>query len=90
MGDLQIEKGFVIFMETIIIIEIFCLICWTNFTFSLASYKGVVFFIGINIISKGWLAIAKLKPLSLFISLLLMLKKAFYNVKIEKLKVKVV
>ena len=39
---------------------------------------------------KGCLAIAKLKPLSLFISLLLMLKKAFYNVKIEKLKVKVV
>ena len=40
--------------------------------------------------SKGLLAIAKLKPLSLFISLLLMLKKAFYKVKIEKLKVKVV
>ena len=34
--------------------------------------------------SKGWLAIAKLKPLSLFIALLSMLKKAFYNVKIEK------
>ena len=33
---------------------------------------------------KGWLAIAKLKPLSLFISQLLMLKKAFDNVKIEK------
>ena len=32
---------------------------------------------------KGWLAIAKLKPLSLFISLLLMLKKAFDNVEIE-------
>ena len=32
---------------------------------------------------KGWLAIAKIKPLSLFISLLLMLKKAFDNVKIE-------
>ena len=32
----------------------------------------------------GWLAIAKLKPLSLFISLLLMLKKAFDNVKIDK------
>ena len=28
---------------------------------------------------KGWLAIAKLKPLSLFISLLLMLKKALDN-----------
>ena len=39
---------------------------------------------------KGWLAIAKLKPLSLFISLLLMLKKAFDNVKIEKWKVKMV
>ena len=38
---------------------------------------------------KGWLAIAKLKPLSLFISLLLMLKKSFDNVKIEKWKVKV-
>ena len=33
---------------------------------------------------KGWLAIAKLKPFSLFISLLSMLKKAFDNVKIEK------
>ena len=39
---------------------------------------------------KGWLAIAKLKPLSLFISLLLMLKKTFGNVKLEKRKVKVV
>ena len=35
-------------------------------------------------IQKGWLAIAKLKPLSLFISLLSMPKKAFDNVKIEK------
>ena len=33
---------------------------------------------------KGWLAIAKLKPLSLFISLLSMLKEAFDNVRIEK------
>ena len=33
---------------------------------------------------KGWLAIAKLKPLSLFISLLSMPKKAFDNVKIKK------
>ena len=33
---------------------------------------------------KGWLAIAKLKPLSLFISLLSMPKRAFDNVKIEK------
>ena len=33
---------------------------------------------------KGWLAIAKLKPLSLFISLLSMPKKAFDNVKQEK------
>ena len=32
----------------------------------------------------------KLKPLSLFISLLLMLKKIFDNVRIEKQKVKVV
>ena len=31
---------------------------------------------------KGWLAIAKLKPLSLFISLLSMPKKAFDNVKV--------
>ena len=35
-------------------------------------------------IPKGWLAIAKLKPLSLFISLLSMIKKAFYNVEIAK------
>ena len=33
---------------------------------------------------KGRLAIAKLKPLSLFIYLLSMPKKAFDNVKIEK------
>ena len=33
---------------------------------------------------KGWLAIAKLKPLSLFISLFLILEKEFDNVKIEK------
>ena len=38
---------------------------------------------------KGWLVITKLKPLSLFISLLLMLKKAFDNIKIEKWKVRV-
>ena len=37
--------------------------------------------------SKGWLAFAKLKPHSLFISLLSMLKKAFYNVKKWKVKV---
>ena len=43
-----------------------------------------------NILEKGWLAIAKLKPLSLFISLLSMPQKAFDNVKIEKWKVKVV
>ena len=36
------------------------------------------------IIAKGWLAIAKLIPLSLFISLLLMPNEAFDNVKIEK------
>ena len=35
-------------------------------------------------LTKGWLAIAKLKPLSLFISLLIMPKKAFNNFKIEK------
>ena len=34
--------------------------------------------------NKGWPAIAKLKPNSLLISLLSMLKKAFYNVKIGK------
>ena len=33
---------------------------------------------------KGWLAIAKLIPLSLFMSLLLMPNEAFDNVKIEK------
>ena len=35
---------------------------------------------------KGWLAIAKLKPHSPFISLLIMLEKAFYYVKIKKIK----
>ena len=59
-----------------------------------SSYFGKLvfcFFVGIcshvfmNLyFNKGWLAIAKLKPLSLFISLLSMLKKAFYNVEIEK------
>ena len=43
-----------------------------------------------SLFEKGWLAIAKLKPLSLFISLLSMPQKAFDNVKIEKWKVKVV
>ena len=43
-----------------------------------------------NTFWKGWLAIDKLKSLSIFISLLLMLKKAIDNVKIEKWKVKVV
>ena len=38
----------------------------------------------ISLIPKGWLAIAKLKSCSLFIPLLLMLKKAFDNVNIEK------
>ena len=38
----------------------------------------------INIFLKGLLTIAKLKPLSLFISPLLMLKKALDNVKMEK------
>ena len=37
-----------------------------------------------HLMLKGWLAIAKLKPLSLFISLLLMLKKAFDNIELEK------
>ena len=40
--------------------------------------------VNISIMYKGWLAIAKLTPLSLFISLLLMPNKAFDNVKIEK------
>ena len=41
---------------------------------------------------KDWVAMAKLKPFSLFISLLLMLQKAFYNVRVEleKWKAKVV
>ena len=34
--------------------------------------------------SKGWLAFAKLKPHSLFISLLSMLKKGFYNAMLKK------
>ena len=37
-----------------------------------------------RIYQKGWLAIAKLKPLSLFISISLMLRKAFDDVKIDK------
>ena len=37
-----------------------------------------------KVFSKGWLASAKLRPLSLFISLLLMLKEAFDNARIEK------
>ena len=37
-----------------------------------------------NCYLKGWLDIAKLKPLSLLISPLLMLEKAFDNVKKEK------
>ena len=46
-----------------------------------SSFNGdQVFYIAL----KGWLAIAKLKPLSLFISLSIMLKKAFDNVKVEK------
>ena len=45
---------------------------------------------GIHVAAKGLLAIAKLKPLSLFISLLLVLKKALDNVEIEKWKVKAV
>ena len=44
----------------------------------------------IHVRLKGWLAIAKLKALSLFISLISMPKKAFDNVEIEKCKVKVV
>ena len=38
----------------------------------------------VNRFRDKWLAIAKLKPLSLFISVLLMLKKALDNVKMEK------
>ena len=45
------------------------------------SIRGSSFFLAIY---KGWLAIAKLKPLSLFISLSLMLLEAFDNVRIEK------
>ena len=48
---------------------------------ALALHKNCRFFI-VALVYKGWLT--KLKPLSLFISLLLMLKKAFDNVKIEK------
>ena len=36
-----------------------------------------------TILHKGWLALAKLKPLSLFISLLLILKEAFDNVTMQ-------
>ena len=37
-----------------------------------------------SLLLKGWLAIAKLTPLSLFISLLLMPNEAFDNVKLDK------
>ena len=47
--------------------------CWKM------QYRG-----SLGISSKGWLAIAKLIPLSLFISLLLMSNEAFDNVNIEK------
>ena len=47
---------------------------------SQCSFLWQIFFI-LN--QKGWPAISKLQPLSLFISLLLMLKKAFDNVRIE-------
>ena len=50
---------------------------------ALALHKNCRFFI-VALVYKGWLTITKLKPLSLFISLLLMLKKAFDNVQIEK------
>ena len=43
-----------------------------------------------NLFVKDWQAMAELKPLSLFISLLLTLKKALDNVKKDKWKVKVV
>jgi len=39
---------------------------------------------------RAWLAIVRLKSLSLFISLLLMLKKAIHNIKMEGWKMKVV
>ena len=56
---------------------------------ALALHKNCRFFI-VALVYKGWLTITKLKPLSLFISLLLMLKIALDNVKIGKWKVKVV
>ena len=55
------------------------------------QYKESFVFQGDQQMQRGWLAIiAKLKPLSLSIFLLSMLKKAFDNVKIEKWKAKVV
>ena len=50
---------------------------------ALALHKNCRFLI-VALVYKGWLAIAKLKPLSLFISLFLMPKRALDNVKIEK------
>ena len=44
----------------------------------------VITFKALDLFAKGWLAIAKLIPLSLIISLLLMPNEAFDNVKIEK------
>ena len=37
-----------------------------------------------DVSNKGWLAIAKIKPLSYFMSVLLMLMKAFDNIEVEK------
>ena len=54
-----------------------------SLTFGLDTIQGLSSMLALRSL-KGWLAIGKLKPLSLFISLLLMLKKAFDNAKIEK------
>ena len=54
------------------------------FKWILLMYTCINIYVQNKLCAKGWLAIAKLKPLSLFISLLSIPKKAFDNVKIEK------
>ena len=49
-----------------------------------SQWESHTFPVGMPPCHKGWLAIAKLTPLSLFISLLSMPNEAFDNVKIEK------
>ena len=57
---------------------------FSNLLSCVAFLQNLKAAVAVKILHMGWLAIAKLKPLSLFISLLLMLQKAFDNVEIEE------